>query len=576
VTIEQAREEMSRIAAELEREYPDTNTQMGVGLGPLQEWFVGDVRKALVALMAAVALVLLIACSNVASLLLARATSRRREIAIRMALGASRLRLLRQLLTESLALSLTGGGLGVLLAYGAVVLLRAHGLEGVPRLEQVAVDRWVVVFAVATSCVSAVLFGLVPAWSSTRSAVSDVLVDGTRGATRGGAGRRRALIVAEVALSMVLLIGAGLLFRSFARLRGVDPGIDVTSALSFRVALPQQRYDTDERAAAFFSEAVGRLRAVPGVTAAGATVRLALEGRSWTGDLFIEGQPDIWGRELRHKSITSGYFAAAGARVLAGRDFDSGDTATGLPVVIINQTFAKRYFGGANPVGKRLAFRRPSPTTIWRTIVGVVADEKQDGLGAEVQPEVYDPHIQETTNTMSIVVRSTVDPISLLPAIRRELAALDPRIAMYNVRTLDQVVALSLAEKRFTTTLLSGFAGVAVLLAAVGLYGLVAFTVTERTREIGVRLALGAEQSTVLGMVIWDGLRVVAFGVAIGLASSLMLKRLIAGFLFHSPTGDPLVIASVGALLAAAGALASYVPARRAARVDPAISLRVE
>ncbi len=389
VSIEQAREEMSRIAGDLEREYPDTNAQMGVGLEPLHDWFVGDNRRALVLLMGAVSLVLLIACTNVASLLLARASMRRRELAIRVALGAGRLRLLRQLLTESLVLAMVGAPVGMLLARLGVDWVRSAGPAGVPRLDQAVLDGSVLAFIVVVSFATALLFGLAPAWHSVRTPPGEGLQEGSRGATAGGATARRMLIVAEVALSVVLLVGAGLLLRSLIHLQAVDPGIHVAGGVSFKLTLPGQRYDTGEKKSAFYADTVTRLRSLSGVQAAGATTRLALEGFSWTGDLFIDGRPETWGRELRHKGITPGYLAAAGVRIVQGRDFTAADTRTSPGVAIINQTVARLYFGSVNPIGRRVSFDRPSPTTPWTTIVGVVADEKQDGLAAEVRPEVY-------------------------------------------------------------------------------------------------------------------------------------------------------------------------------------------
>ena len=574
VTLEQARADMTRIAGELEREYPDTNTQMGVGLGALHEWFVGDNRRAILMLMGAVTLVLLIACANVASLLLARATTRRRELAIRVALGAGRVRLLRQLLTESLVLAVGGAVAGVLVALGAVEWLRRSTPAAVPRLDQAAVDGWVLVFIVAAACGTALVFGLVPAWQSVRSAPAGTLQEGSRSATGGGVTLRRVLIAAEVALSVVLLVGSGLLVRSFIQLRAVDPGIDESGGLSCKISLSQLRYAEEEKAAAFFTEVVSRLRTIPGVAAAGATVRLALEGYTWTGDLFVDGQPDVWGRELRHKAITPGLLSAVGVRLLQGRDFTAADTANGLPVVIVNQTLARQYLNGRNPIGQRLAFARPSPTTRWRTIIGVVADEKQDGLAADVKPEVYEAHTQAPVYTMSLVARGAGDPYGLLPAIRREVAAVDGSIAIYEIRTLQQVVDRSLATERFATMVLTGFAGGALLLAAIGLYGVVAFAVTSRTKEIGLRLALGASRALVLRMIVWDGLRVVLAGLAVGLLAALALSRVVSAFLFATPPTDPTVLLSVAGILALAGALASYIPALRAARVDPAVSLR--
>jgi predicted permease len=462
------------------------------------------------------------------------------------------------------------------LAWAALHLLRQAGPADLPRLAQVSLDWTVLGFVAAIACAAAIVFGLAPGWTSASGSAAVRLKDGSRGATSGATRARRALIVVEVALSVVLLVSAGLLLRSFDRLRGVDPGIDVRQALSFRTNISGQRYSSEEQVAAFYTSAVERLRALPGVQAAGAAARMALEGYAWTGDLFIDGRPDVWGRDLRHKGVTPGYFAATGLPVLRGRDFDRGDTAAGLPVAIVNEALVRRYFPDEDPVGRRIAFSRPAANTRWRTIVGVVADEKQDGLAAETRPEVYDPHTQDGSNSMALVVRTDGDPAARLPEIRRAIAELDPAVALYDVRTLEDVVSASLAEERLTTLLLAAFAAIGLVLASVGLYGIVAFAVTERTREIGVRLALGATRSGVLRMVVWDGLRLVLLGLALGVAASLATTRAIQGFLFHTSTGDPLVLAGVVGLLGLVGILASYAPALRASRVDPAISLRAE
>ena len=573
VTLDQARAELTRIAADLERQYPNTNTKMGVGLGPLHDWFVGDVRQAMVLLMGAVAVVLLITCSNVSSLLLARATGRAREMAIRVALGAGRIRLIRQLLTESLVLSTVAAGSGLGIAYAALALVRRFGPPGIPRLEYVTVDEWVLALVAALACATAVLFGLVPAWQSARSGRADALKSGTRTVTADGAALRRAVIVFEVALSVVLLGAAGLLLRSFVRLQSVDPGIETDRTLSFRITLPD-RYDTDPEMAAFFEQALERIRAIPGVEGAGATVRLALEGHSWTGDLFIEKRPDVRGRELRHKSVTPGYFAAAGLRLIRGRDVDGSDTASSPPVVVVNRSLARRYFGDGDPVGSRIAFSQPGPNTRWLTVVGVVTDEKQDSLDAEVQPEVYAPHAQDTPSEMSVLVRAAVPSETLLLQIKRAVAAVDSGVAVYDVRTMDEVIAATLAEERFSMLMLAVFALTAMLLAAVGLYGIVAYDVTEHTREIGVRMALGASRLDVLRMVVWDGIRVVLIGVACGLLGAFGVSRTLSTFLYQTTPTDPLVLGSVAASLLLAGMMATYLPARRAAGVDPAVSLR--
>ena len=575
VTLTAAQDDMSRIASDLEREYPETNEQMTVGLGPLHEWFVGDTRKALLALMGAVGLVLLVACTNVASLLLARGTARRQEVAIRIALGAGRTRLVRQVLTEGLVLAACGALGGILLAFAALTALERIGPATVPRLDQIAIDGAVLAVVAATICITTLVFGVVPAWQGARTSPNDSMREGGRGGPGGTAAARRVLIIAEVALSVVLLVGAGLLLRSLERLTRVDPGIDQAHALSFRINVPSRRYDTDAKVANFFTTAVERLRTIPGVRAAGASVRLALEGRGWTGDLFIDGQPDVWGRELRHKAVTPGYFQAAGIRLILGRDFSTADLS-GAPVAIVNQSLARLYFANVDPLGQRISFDRGKAATAWRIIIGVVADEKQDGLAVQVKPEVYDPHVDDAPNAMSIVVRTAADPRTAVAAVRREIAALDPAVAIYDIRTLEEIVRRSLAEERFTMLALAAFAAVALILATVGLYGVIAFTVGQRRREIGVRLALGAGRTDVLRMVVWDGVRLVLIGLTIGAFCAVVVSRSLSGFLFEIGPADPIVLLAVAVLLGVSGALASYVPARRASLIDPAVSLRSE
>ncbi len=574
VTLEQARGDVTAIMGALEREYPDTNTRMGAGVGLLHDWFVGDYRRALVLLMAAVGGVLLIACANVASLLLARASSRRRELAIRSALGAGTLRLFRQLLIESGLLAIAAAVLGAGIAAVAIAWLRANGPADVPRVAGMTLDPIVLGFLGVISLATALIFGVAPAWLSVRRPPSAALQDGSRSATAAGTRLRRLLIGAEVALAVVLLVGAGLIARSFAQLRSVDPGIDVSHAVSFRMTLPGIRYDQPAKVATFYAAALESLRQTSGVRAAGATARLALDGYLWTSDLHIEGRPTVAGRELRHKTITTGFLEAAGIPVLSGRDFTAADAVGAMPVVLVNETLARTYFGGGEALGQRLTFGQPGPTTIWRTVVGVVADEKQDALSATVMPEVYEAHAQDPRTSMAVIVRATGDPLALVPAIRRTVAGLDDKLALYDIRTLEQLVDRSLAVERFATLVLTSFAAGALLLAAIGLYGVIAFTVATRTREIGLRLALGASRAAVLWMVVWEGLSVVLAGLVVGLPLALLLSRGVRAFLFQTPPADPVVLIGVGVVLLFTGTLASYLPALRASRVDPAISLR--
>jgi predicted permease len=481
------------------------------------------------------------------------------------------------MLTESLVLAALGAAGGLLVARGALGLLRALGPAGVARLDRVGIDGGVLAFVTAAAVGTALVFGLVPAWQAARSSGADRLKDGVRTTTGGSAWLRRTLIVGEVALSVMLLVGAGLLLRSFDRLSRVPPGIDPSQALTFRITLPQRPYSDDVRVAGFYSTLMDRLRALPGVDAAGGAVRLSLEGANWTGDLFVESRPEVWGRELRHKAITSGYLAAVRLPLLRGRDFDDRiDTFTAPRVVLVNQSLVRRYLGDLDPIGQRIAFSRPASTTRWVTIVGVVADEKQDSLSADVRPEVYDPQTQDSANTMSVVVRTGADLAALVPLVRRELAAVDPAVAMYDVRTFDEVVRRSLAPQRFALLAIGLFAAMALVLAMVGLYGTVAFAVTQRRREIGVRLALGANRPDVVRMILWDGVRLVLAGLAIGIGVAVAMSRTIAGFLYAVRPADPYVLMAVTALLALAGVAASYLPALRASRVDPALSLRAE
>ena len=577
VTVDRAREEMARIAAELEREYPASNAQMGIGLGPLNDWVVGNVRPVLLIFLGAVGFVLLVGCANVASLMLARAADRSREMAVRSALGATRLRIVRQLLAESVVLAGAGAAIGTALAWWTVGVLVAAIPPEVPRLDEVRIDLTVLAFVAAVAAATVLLFGLAPALQAARVDAAPALKDGSRGTAAAGRRFRRAIVVVEVALAVALAAGAGVMARSFDRLQRVDPGIDPRAVLTAYATPSRLKYDAPEKIIAFWEDLMQGLRAIPGVTAAGGSTRIALQGYNWTGDLSIEGRPDVWGRELRHKEIVPGYFEAIGLPLRAGRSLWPADDASAPPVVIVNAALAREFFPGEDPIGRRISFQRPDAAEhTWRTIIGMVADEKQDGLAEPVKPEVYVSHRQGPQYDMTIVLRATVPPEALVPDVRRVLRGLDPGVPLYGVRTMEQVVAETTARDRFMMRLLGGFAALALLLAAVGIYGVVAYSVSSRTMEIGLRMALGAQRGDIARMVQGEGLRLVAIGLTLGLGLALLTGRALGALLFETAPADPLTFVAVALFLMLVALLATVLPARRASRVEPVTALRSE
>jgi putative ABC transport system permease protein len=575
VTLEAARADMTAIASALEREYPNTNTKMGVGLGPLDDWFVGDVRVALLVFLGAVGCLLLIACANVTNLMLSRAIGRTREMAIRTALGAARLRLIRQLLTESLLLSLAGGALGTAVAVWGVRAFAALAPPNLPRLADVHVDGWVLAFTAALTCATALLFGLAPALHVARTEASEALYAGTRGGGARGRFSRRALVVGEVALAFVLVVGAALLGRSFVRLQHVNPGFDPTNVLTAAISLPGQ-YDTDTKAQQFYERAIQKVRAIPLVHAAGASTRIALDGYLWTGDLVIEGRPEVWGRELRHKAIVPGYFETMGLPLLSGRSFTSFDDEKAPRVAVVNQVLARVYFPGEDPVGRRISFTKPGRPPKWVTIIGVVGNEKQDGLDAPVHEEVYATHLQEADTDMTLVIRCATDPAVVAPLVRRAVAEVDDKVALYNVKTMEERLSDAVARQRLNVWLFLFFGCTALTLAAIGVGGVVAFSVASRTKEIGVRVALGATRGEVLRLVVGDGMRLAAAGLILGLGLALVGVRALSTLLFQTSVTDPLTFVTVAAFLLGVALLAGYLPARTALRVEPVRVLRME
>ncbi len=576
VTLAQARADFATIARQLEQQYPDTNAGYGVNVITLQDQFVGSVRPALLVLLGAVAFVLLIACANVANLLLVRAAARQREMAIRAALGAGRLRLVRQLLTESMLLALTGGAAGLLLALWGVDLLAGLGAASIPRAEHIGVDGRVLGFTFLMTLLTGLIFGLVPAWAASKTDVQEALKEGGRGAT-GRRGLRGLLVVSELACALVLLTGAGLMIKSFLRLQAVAPGFDPGHVLTMQLSLPESKYAAAPQVAAFYGQLVERVAALPGVRAAGAISRLPLAGDRSTSGLLVEGRPSAAGQqeEVHFRVVTSDYFRALNIPLRAGRELGERDKPDAPQVVLINETMAHKYWPGADPIGKRVKLG-PNAQGDWIAIAGVVGDVRNFGLDIDAKPEVYAPYQQSPQGRMRLVLRVNGDPLSLVPAVRAAVRSLDPELPFSQVATMEQLLARSVAQRRLSVVLLGVFAGTALLLAALGLYGVMAYTVTQRTHEIGLRMALGAQAADVLRLILKQGLALAVIGVGVGLVAALALTRVLASLLYGVSTTDPLTFVGVPLLLIMVALIACYIPARRATKVDPMVALRYE
>jgi putative ABC transport system permease protein len=570
VSLADARADLTRIAAELERTYPDTNTQMGVRLDGYHGALAETERPALLLLLAAVAVLFLAVCANVANLQLGRAATRAREFAIRHAMGAGRGRLVRQVLTEGICLSLAGGLLGLLLAASGQAALAELLPQALPAFAELRLDGRVLAFALVASLVAPVVFGLGPALaSSNQTALRERSASGSAGPLRA------VLVAAEVAACVVLVAGAALLAQSLYRLGAVEPGFAPERATSFAVALPQVRYPEDARKVAAVAEIERGLRALPGVASVGAAARLPLRGHVYTNDATVEGRGgDDYERELRHNFATPGYFDAVGATIVSGRAFTEADDAQAPPVAVVNRALERRYFRGASAVGKRVKYGRPQDADPWVTIVGVVADQRQDALDREPQPEAFTPLAQEASGRVSFVVRGPADAGALAAGARAAVRGFDEELAVTDLAPLDDLVRGSLGDQRFRTILLVAFASVALLLAALGVYGVLAYTVASRTRELGVRLAVGAPRGRLFAMVVRDGLRPVALGVAAGLPLAFAGAVLGRSLLFGIAPADPLTYAATVAVLGTVALLACLVPAARATRVDPLVCLR--
>ena len=583
VSVAHAREEVSTIASRLAREYPDADEGVGGTVTLLQESMVRRSRPALLVLLGAVGLVLLIACVNVANLLLARAAARESELAVRAALGAGRGRLLRQLLTESVLLAVLGGAAGVFLASLSMDTLLGLQPAGVRRLGEVRVDRTVMAFAAGLSVLTGILFGLAPALQLMRRATAQSLREGGRGLLAGRGHRLRGgLIVGQMALAMMLLAGAGLLIRSFTQLRRVDPGFRPGSALTFRIALPESAYKDESARAAFFDVLLTRLAVLPGVRSVGAVQGLPLSGMRFSFSFEVKGRPPL--PPARQPSMevrvaSPGYFQAIGIPVLRGRGFEPRDSASSRQVVVLSEAAVRRFFPGEDPLGQWITVgwgRDEGKPKAGGEVVGIVGDVKELSLADENPPEIYLPHAQLSVSSMDVLLRTSVPPRSLAPAVEAAVHGLDADLPIARTATLDEIVARSISEPRFYVILLGAFAATALFLAALGIFGVMSYAVVQRSREIGIRVALGAHPSHLLRMVLGQALLLSVAGVAVGLLAALALSRAMAGLLFELSPKDPGTLAFVAVLLTAVALLASYLPARRATRVDPLIALRSE
>lgn len=575
VTLREGATDLDRVAVQLEVAFPGSNRGWRVLTNPIHEYLVRNVRTALIVLSGAVGLVLLVVCANVASLTLARGLARQRELAVRAALGAERRRLVREMLTEGLALSMVAGGLGLLVAYGLLRGLTVLAPASLPRLNQIGLEPVVVLFAALLAGCAPVMFGLLPAMQVSRTDLRESLAAGAR-TVRGAlkARTRAALVVGQIALALMLLVGCTLLIRSFVRLLEVDPGFDPRGALIAGLQLPSQKYPDPAARVQFETRLLERIAALPGVQAAGLSQSVPLVN-DFVASLEFEGRPSVEHADrpsANFYSVSGGYFDAMGVRLIKGRVIGEGDRAGAPRVAVVNETFARRFYTNDEPIGRRIKVTQ-GPFD-WREIIGVVADTAQYGLAVETPAQVYESYQQQPFSSVELVVRTAVDPASLTNSLRASVREIDPDQPLGRVATLQHVVDNSLGSQRFSLALFSTFAGVALLLAAIGLYGLVAYTVSQRTQEIGVRLALGAGPADVLRLVVRQALALAAVGIAIGTLAAFGAARLMRSMLFETSPSDAITFVAVPLLLLTVIVLASLVPARRAAHVDPLITLR--
>ncbi len=583
VTLKQAEAELKPIAARLEKQYSETNTDRGARLAPLLDDVVGNVRPALLVLLGAVALVLLIACANVANLLLARAAARSREMGIRTALGASRALIVRQLLVESLLLAFLGGACGLLLGWWGVDVLRVVGPHDVPRLANIRINTGVCVFTFGLAIFSTLVFGLIPALQTSRGNVNESLQQGSKGSTGGlhGARVRAFLVVSQVSLSLLLLAGAGLLIKSYFNLRAANPGFDPSRVLVLEQIVPRLKYPEPDQQRRFFQQLLPKLAAIPGVEVVGGANPLPFSENDSDSTFYIAEQPPTAPGnrpDASHLVIVPGYFRSMNIPLRNGRDFDARDSEKSPNVVMINDAFVRRFFPNQNPLGQHVVLDGGEDLGDFpMEVIGVVGDSKHEELGEIPRPEMYQPFAQSPNRRLWITLRLTSANLSgLQPVVRRAVQEIDPDVFVAQLKPLPAMLAAHLSQPRFNMMLFVVFAAVAMALAAIGIYGVIAYSVAQRTREIGIRMALGAQRRDMLGMVLRQSLTVVVIGIALGLLAAFAGTRLLASLLYGVSANDILTYASVVLLLGAAAFLASYIPARRAMKVDPMIALRYE
>lgn len=572
LTEEQIAADIGRVSNQLSADFPSTNGRLSMGVRSARDAIIGDVRRPLFVLLGAVGFVLLVACANVANLLLARASARQSELSVRAALGAGRARLVRQMLTESMVLGALGGAAGLALAWaGTRALVRAQPAD-IPRLEAVGVDGTVVLVTLAVALLTGVLFGMLPALQATRPELSRTIREGSRGLSGAGQRVRSGLIVVEMALAVVLLVGAGLLIRSFVELTRVDPGFQPERSVAFRISMDESGYAGGQQIRDFVATLLDRVNAMPGVSSAGGTGILPLQGQSSILNFAVEGAlppPDDVNAEIGVSGATPGYFETIGARMVRGRAFDGRDRQDAPPVAVINQAAAEFWFPGEDPIGRRVEVGAAT-----REIVGIVADVLQSNPATPVRPHLYAPYEQRTTRNLQIVASTEGDPLALAPSLRALVQSMDPNMPISDFTPLVQVVSQSMARPRFYTSLLALFAGLALVLAAVGIFGVMSYSVTQRAREISIRMALGARRGSVIGMIVGRSMALAALGLIAGIAGAAALATIIRSQLYNVQPMDPITIAAVVVVLAATAFAASYLPARRAASLDPGAALR--
>ena len=582
ITLKQAQAEMETIAARLAKEYPKYNTRIGATVTPLHEEIVGDIKPALLVLLGAVGFVLLIACANVANLLLARAAVREKEIALRLALGASRSRLMRQFLTESVLLALLGGGFGLLLAFAGTRVLKTFVPATVLQAQTINIDAKVVVFTALIALVTGIVFGLAPAMHASHSNLNESLKEGGRDSAAGRKGNRLRglLVIGEVAVSFILLIGAGLLINSFLHLRNLDPGFRTDHLLTMKIDLSELKYPDGERRSLFFEEVLRRIRVLPGVQSAAVAGNLPLTYNGDSATIAVEGipdpPPDQW-PDVIYRAIGPGYFSTMGIPIARGRDFTDQDKGDSKKVVVISEKTAQHYWPGQDPIGKRLKPGATNSDVPWREVIGVVKDVRQNDFIAQPKMQMYFNYRQmKDLAANALVVRTSVEPISLATSVRNAIWAVDKDQPVADIDTMDYIVSQAIARQRFSMLLLGSFAALALVLAAVGIYGVMSYSVAQRTHEIGIRIALGAQRGDVVGMTMKQGLKLVGVGLLIGLASAFLLTRVMASLLFGISPTDPATFASICVVLLGVAALASYIPALRATKVDPIVALQAQ